>query len=67
MAPRLVKQLTAQSGDASKDTVQDAILHHPNIVVKETKASPLSGLTQHSADAIAIGYAFCIEVLPGQG
>lgn len=60
--PKLVKQHVTGSGDAKKINIQEAIINNPKIKFKN-KQMPFS-LIEHTADAIAIGWAFIYEVLP---
>lgn len=49
---KVAKLLITGHGGADKDQVQQAILNHPNISIKK-----LGNLTEHEADAIAVGHA----------
>ena len=64
IAPRLVKKLAADTGDADKVAIQKSILTNPNITVIENKQSPIAKMCEHEADAIAVGHAFTIYHLP---
>lgn len=63
IAPRNVKRVAAHTGNAGKQTVQEAIIGNTCITIKETKQNPLEKMVEHEADAIAVGYAFATDVL----
>lgn len=63
IAPKLAKQ-TVSKGTADKLAVQNAILSIPSLTIKDTKLKPITCMTEHEADSIAIGYTFCKVILP---
>ena len=60
--PKLIKQYISGTGDANKKTVQDSIISNSKIRFKNQQI--LSSLIEHTADAIAISWAFAHENLP---
>jgi Holliday junction resolvasome RuvABC endonuclease subunit len=58
IAPREVKKCISNSGGSDKDTVQYCVLNNKDIIIRDTKANPIKLLTEHEADAIAIGHTF---------
>jgi len=62
--PKSVKKIFADTGDAGKLVIQEVLLNHPDITIKETRANPLINMTEHEADSIAVGYSFVKDVLP---
>jgi Holliday junction resolvasome RuvABC endonuclease subunit len=60
--PKLIKQYISGSGDASKVSVQQAIMDNDKIVFRSNQL--YNNLMEHTADAIAIGWAFLQEFLP---
>jgi Holliday junction resolvasome RuvABC endonuclease subunit len=61
--PKLAKMAIGDAC-AGKVAVQEAILNHPSIKIKQVKARPVEKMTEHEADAIAIAYAFAKHILP---
>lgn len=57
------KNVVTSHGGANKTTVQDAIIRHEDIILDETKQQPISKMSEHEADAIAIGYTFAKDIL----
>ena len=56
--PLLVKKLISNHGLADKTMVQAAIMSRTDIQIRDTLQSPCSDMSEHEADAIAVGYAF---------
>lgn len=67
IAARAAKHDINGMGDSSKDNVQKAVLNHENIMFAnlENKRDELAAMDEHEADSIAIGYCFCVRILPG--
>lgn len=63
ISPRAAKLAVWGRGDANKLAVQESIQHLPNLILKNTKQNPLSKMTEHEADSIAITYAFITNFL----
>lgn len=63
---RSAKRLLTQYGAADKLTVQASVLSHKDIVIKDTKTSPIAEMSEHEFDAIGVGYAFAKDTLPGK-
>jgi Holliday junction resolvasome RuvABC endonuclease subunit len=64
LAPQCIKRIVTDHGQASKITVQEAILLNPDIELKETKQNPIEKMVEHEADAIACAWAFIKCDLP---
>ena len=64
IAPRESKCSVSGNGTSDKVAIQNAVLNHPNISIKDTKQQPLTSLSEHSADSIASGYTFTTNYLP---
>lgn len=64
LAPQCVKRLTANEAQATKMTIQEAILSNKDITLKETKQNPINKMSEHEADAIAVMWAFIKNELP---
>lgn len=62
--PRSVKLIVANDGAADKHAIQLALINNPNISIHENKQMRVEDMNEHEADAIGIGYAFAIAVLP---
>lgn len=60
---RLAKMVLAGHGDSKKKNIQDIVKNHPNIQFKHKKEK--RKISDHIADAIAVGYTFIVEILPG--
>lgn len=63
IAPKEAKAAVS-TGTADKLAVQESIQHLQNLTIKDTRQHPLSSMTEHEADSIAIGYTFCKNYLP---
>lgn len=57
---KTAKHCVAKDGGAGKENIQEAIYSLPKIKFKKK----IKTLTEHEADAIAIGYTFCQNILP---
>ncbi|CAM6031535.1 unnamed protein product [Sphagnum compactum] len=64
VAPRESKKAISSHGEASKDSVQEAVLADPTITIKSNKQNPVEKITEHVYDAIAHGVAFIRNHLP---
>lgn len=64
IAPRECKLNISNSADSDKVAVQQAVLSHNDIVVKDTKQNPTDKMSQHAADSIGVTYTFAIKYLP---
>ena len=62
--PTVAKQAVYGKGTANKSAVQESIQILDDLVIKTTKAHPISSMVEHEADSIAIGYAFFKLTLP---
>ena len=60
--PRSAKLAISGFGGSGKLNIQSAILTSDKIEFKQKRQT--EGLTEHEADAIAIGWTFCINILP---
>lgn len=63
IAPMEAKK-AVRKGNADKAAVQEAIQHLPDLILRDTKQNPISKITEHEADSIAIAYAFKKMYLP---
>lgn len=63
VAPKLAKA-TVNTGTANKEVVQESIRNLADLKIKDTKELPIDGMSEHEADAIAIGYTFIKAILP---
>lgn len=63
LAPRDVKKVISGSGAASKDTVQDSVINHPDIKFKGNKNTIINKMIEHEADAVAIAKTLCEKIL----
>lgn len=59
LSPKGAKKITAKSGTAGKESVQEAILDNDSIIIEEPRflSDPLC-MNEHEGDAISLGYAF---------
>lgn len=64
IAPKKAKHSISGNGDSGKISVQEAVLSHDDIVFPDMNQSLLE-MCEHEADSMAIGYAFCMDTLPG--
>lgn len=62
--PRAVKKLAASTGEADKIQVCNSILHASDVTVIDNKQNPISKMTEHESDAIAVAKAFSIHFVP---
>lgn len=58
IAPKEAKKAISKDGTASKDLVSESIAKNPYIIIKQSKHNKEEDLTEHAADAIAVGVAF---------
>lgn len=63
MPPKQVKAIVFE-GTATKDDIYNAVKTHKQISIKDTKTKKYADATEHEADAIAIGFAFCTKFIP---
>lgn len=66
MGAKTAKSIVTNNANADKETVQETILSHDKIIIKDTRSNPIELMSEHEADSILIGMAFCIDLLPGQ-
>lgn len=59
---RSAKLCVSGSGDGDKVNIQTAIMNREDIVFKQKKQA--EQLSEHVSDSIAVGYAFCQNILP---
>lgn len=59
---RIVKRCVSGNGGALKTTIQEMITSLPGMNIK-AKVKP-NEMSLHESDALAVGYTFCIEILP---
>lgn len=62
IAARTAKKTMTGVGDASKTSIQETVLANPNIRFRHRSALP--DLSEHEADAIAIGWHFFENIFP---
>lgn len=55
---------TVSTGVANKEVVQESIRKLPDLKIKDTKELPIENMSEHEADATAIGYTFIKAILP---
>ena len=63
IAPKMAKA-TVSTGIANKEVVQESIRKLPDLKIKDTKELPIENMSEHEADATAIGYTFIKAILP---
>lgn len=57
------KKAVSEHGNANKVNVQEAVKDHPRINLK-IEQSAVEGMTEHEADAIAVGFYFAESIVP---
>lgn len=60
-SPRTVKVTASGTGKSDKDEIQNALLNHPSIRFKQSKTNPTEKMSQHAADAVAVGYTTAVQ------
>lgn len=63
LAPKQAKRIISGDGTSDKLNIQNAVLANERITFKQKRQ--MVTLDEHEADAISIGYGFCVSVLPG--
>lgn len=67
LAPRDIKKTISGTGNADKNVVQESVFNNEHIRFKGNKKTIENNLIEHEADAIAVAWTLCNNVLAFSG